>query len=67
MVYGVVSWHTLGPQKGWDRSGGLISGPLTDIPAEPLAMALSAHQTPTLGFRAGEDVSELSEGTERRR
>lgn len=60
-----------GTPWGHRRDGTGVVGsslaPLTDTPAEPLAMALSAHQTPTLGFRAGEDVSELSEGMERRR
>lgn len=50
-----------GHSRAGGRSAGLISShqlaPLTDIPAEPLAMTFSVQQTPRHGFRPEQDVS----------
>lgn len=61
VVRGPVSLHTMEPQQGRGQERGAhpwaSAGPLTDIPAEPLAMALSVYQTSTHGFRPEQDVS----------
>lgn len=61
VVRGPVSLHTMEPRQGWEQERGAhpwaSAGPLTDTPAEPLATALSVHQTSTHGFRPEQDVS----------